>query len=219
MATKSRTAASLPAPTRKERAAATRERILAAAYEAFVESGFQATTMPSIAERAGVAVQTVYFVFHSKTELLRAVSDAAVIGVSDPRPPNLAEWYQAAVNAADPEQALAAFAAGVATILDRMGPLTPVLASAAALEPMIAEHLAHTEQLRVEGYGAFIRNLHRNRLLRPGLSVKIATDVLLTLLGPATYVAFTRDRGWSHNQYLKWVSPTLGELLIRDRPS
>ncbi len=84
---------------------------------------------------------------------------------------------------------------------------------------MIAEHLAHTEQLRVERYGAFIRHLHRNRLLRPGLSIKLATDVLLTLLGPATYVAFTRDRGWSHNQYLRWVSPTLGELLIRDRPS
>jgi AcrR family transcriptional regulator len=219
MATKSRTSASSSAPTRKERAAATRERILAAAYEAFVESGFQATTMPSIAERAGVAVQTVYFVFHTKAELLRAVSDAAVIGVSDPQPPNLADWYRAAVNAADPEQGLAAFVAGVATILDRMGPLTPVLASAAALEPMIAEHLAHTEQLRVEGYGTFIRHLHRNRLFRPGLSVKVATDVLLTLLGPATYVAFTRDRGWSHNQYLRWITPALLELLIKDPPS
>ena len=82
----------------------------------------------SFSVRALVAVQTVYFVSHTKTELLRAVADAAVIGVSDPRPPNLAEWYQAAVNAADPEQALAAFAAGVATILDCVGPLTPVLA-------------------------------------------------------------------------------------------
>jgi AcrR family transcriptional regulator len=216
MATKSRTSASSSALTRKERAAATRERILAAAYEAFVESGFQATTMPSIAEQAGVAVQTVYFVFHTKAELLRAVSDAAVIGVSDPQPPNLADWYRAAVNAADPEQALAAFVAGVASILDRMGPLTPVLASAAALEPMIAEHLAHTEQLRVEGYGTFIRHLHRNRLLRPGLSVKLATDVLLTLLGPATYVAFTRDRDWSHSQYRRWITPALLALLIKD---
>ena len=219
MAVKSLSSESSPAPSRKERAAATRARILASAYAAFVESGFQATTMPSIAERAGVAVQTVYFIFHTKTELLRAVADAAVIGLSDPQPPNLADWYQAAVSAADPEQAVAAFVAGVASILDRIGPLTSVLASAAALEPMIAEHLAHTEQLRVEGYLAFIRHLHRNRLLRPGLSVKVATDVLLTLLGPATYVAFTRDRGWSHNQYLRWISPTLVELLIKDRPS
>lgn len=175
--------------------------------------------MPSIAERAGVAVQTVYFVFHTKAELLRAVSDAAVIGVSDPQPPNLADWYQAALKAADPEQALAAFVSGVATILDRVGPLTPVLASAAALEPMIAEHFAHTEQLRVEGYETFIRHLHRNGLLREGLSIEVATDVLLTLLGPATYVAFTRDRGWNHRRYLRWITPALTELLIKPQRS
>jgi AcrR family transcriptional regulator len=214
MAVKSPSSQSSPALSRNERAAATRERILTAAFAAFVESGFQATTMPSIAEQAGVAVQTVYFVFHTKAELLRAVSDAAVIGVSD-QPPNLAEWYQAAVNAADPEQALVAFVSGVATILDRVGPLTPVLASAAALEPMIAEHLGHTEQLRVDGYLTFIRHLHRNGLLRTGLSTEVATDVLLTLLGPATYVAFTRDRGWSHGQYLRWITPALLELLIK----
>jgi len=130
-----------------------------------------------------------------------------------------AEWYQAALNAADPEQALAAFVSGIVTILDRSAPLAPVLASAATLEPMIAEHLGHTEQLRVDGYLAFIRHLHRNGLLRPGLSVEVATDVLLTLLGPATYVAFTRGRAWSHSQYLRWITPALLELLIKDRRS
>ena len=42
--------------------------------------------MAAIAQRAGVAVQTVYFVFHTKAELLSRVIDAAVLG-PDPNPP------------------------------------------------------------------------------------------------------------------------------------
>ena len=43
-----------PAMSRQERAALTRSRMLGAAYDLFCEQGFRATTMDSIAERAGV---------------------------------------------------------------------------------------------------------------------------------------------------------------------
>ena len=41
-----------------------------AAIEVFTESGYVGARMSDIADRAGVAVQTVYFTFHTKAELL-----------------------------------------------------------------------------------------------------------------------------------------------------
>jgi AcrR family transcriptional regulator len=52
-------------PTRHERAPATRQRITRVAYALFSERGYAETTMAEIAEAAGVAVQTVYFAFHT----------------------------------------------------------------------------------------------------------------------------------------------------------
>ena len=45
---------------RQTKAAVTRARMLTAAYELMCDQGFRAATMESIAERAGVAVQTIY---------------------------------------------------------------------------------------------------------------------------------------------------------------
>ena len=54
---------------RRTRADATRRRMVDAAAKLFAQRGYAATTMAAIAQQAGVAVQTVYFTFHSKTEL------------------------------------------------------------------------------------------------------------------------------------------------------
>ena len=58
--------------TRRERAKATRRRIAEAALARFSGQGYAATTMDAIAADASIAVQTVYFTFHTKAELLIA---------------------------------------------------------------------------------------------------------------------------------------------------
>src|ERR1700712_1847613 len=82
-------------PTRKQQAAATRLRIIEAATGEFVGNGYHGTSMAAIAKRANVAVQTVYFVFHTKAELFAAAVDAAVLGAED-RPPLEQTWAQTA---------------------------------------------------------------------------------------------------------------------------
>jgi len=49
------------------------ESILAAALELFVERGFHGTSVPSVAERAGVAAGTIYHYFASKEALVNAL--------------------------------------------------------------------------------------------------------------------------------------------------
>ena len=51
-----------------------------AAHAEFTERGYHDTTMAAIAERAGVAVQTVYLGFRTKSGLLEEVVGNAVLG-------------------------------------------------------------------------------------------------------------------------------------------
>src|SRR6187401_3225177 len=79
--------------SRRDRARATRLRIAKAAYTLFCERGYDGTTMADIADAAGVAVQTVYFTFHTKGELLSRAYDFAVLGEGEPVPPDKTAWY------------------------------------------------------------------------------------------------------------------------------
>jgi AcrR family transcriptional regulator len=71
-------------PTRRDRADATRLRIVKAAYELFCERGYAGTMLSDVAAASGVAVQTVRFNFHTKGELLSRAYDFAVLGEGEP---------------------------------------------------------------------------------------------------------------------------------------
>ena len=73
-------------PSRRERAAETRRKMLDAAITCFTTAGYDGTTMAQIAKQAGVAVQTLYFTFHTKAQLLQQTLDRAVLGDA-PDPP------------------------------------------------------------------------------------------------------------------------------------
>ena len=60
---------------RRQRSLRTRARIVDAAARLFVDDGYVATTIEAVADAAGVAVQTVYYVFGTKRNLLAAVLD------------------------------------------------------------------------------------------------------------------------------------------------
>ena len=62
--------------TRAERARQTRNRMIDSARELFIADGYAATTMERIAQEAGVAVQTLYYTFRSKGQLLCEVVEA-----------------------------------------------------------------------------------------------------------------------------------------------
>src|SRR5215471_14054435 len=68
------------ANTSRRRRGQGRSMIIAAAHRLFIEQGYDAATMQAIADAAGVAVQTVYYLFGTKAALLAAVEALAVLG-------------------------------------------------------------------------------------------------------------------------------------------
>ena len=112
--------------SRKERAAQTRRRMIAAACAVFSERGFAATTMDAVAAEAGVAVQTLYFTFHTKAELLQAAYEHAVTG-PEQIPPHLSDWWRQVSDATDVREAVTALVDGTIPILERAAPLVWVV--------------------------------------------------------------------------------------------
>jgi AcrR family transcriptional regulator len=204
----------IPGQTRRERARATRRKIVDASRAEFEANGYHGTTMNAVAQRAGVAVQTVYFVFHTKAELLSATIDTAVLGDEDPEPPAAAAWWAAAAAEPGAREALRLFVAGTGPILARASGLADVARTAAQTDPDARQTHEFHEKLRLEGYRQIIAMLAEKGPLRAGLDIDGATDVLLTMLGPATYLALTQGRGWSHERVVTWLGDNLPDILL-----
>ena len=111
---------------REAQARETRRSILDAAHELFVGTGYAATTIQAIADRAGVAVQTVYAVFGNKRELLRQLIERTITG--DDEPLSITERVEAQSIAAEPDarRRAALDAALSRTITERVAPIVRV---------------------------------------------------------------------------------------------
>jgi AcrR family transcriptional regulator len=199
--------------TRRERAAETRGRMVEAALEVFADEGYVGARMVDIAERAGVAVQTLYFTFHTKPELLQACYDHAVLG-PDQLPPPMQPFYRRIMTARSGRAALTAFAEGNGAIVARVAAIDEV-ARAAQHEPEAVAVRENSERLRREGYAGIIEHVAERFGLRPGLDVEEATDLLLMLGSGAPYLMLRRY-GWSNERYVAWLADTLAlQLLAR----
>lgn len=197
--------------TRREKAAATRERMITAAIAVFTEQGYAGARMADIAERAGVAVQTLYFTFHTKGELLQACFDHAVLGPEKLPPPQQPFWAEIQA-ARSGRAALAAFVRGNAAILARAAAIDEV-AKAAPHEPDASVVVAESDRLRREGYGDVATMLADRFGLRAGLNVESATDLLLMFGSSSTYLTLRRY-GWSDKRYVAWLTATLAQQLL-----
>lgn len=193
--------------SRKEKAAATRARMLDAARATFTERGYPGTTMAVIADRAGVAVQTLYFTFHTKAELLAEVFEQAVFG-DDGVPPPQQRWFRAAIASRDLDEALHTWATGVSSIVGRVAPLRPVFDGVGPDEE-VAELWERGERLREQGYGEFIDVLVERHGLVEETSRDRIVDLALVLMGPVGHRGFVEDRRWDTAE---WVDLTVETL-------
>jgi AcrR family transcriptional regulator len=213
---------------RREKALVTRRRMLKAACESFCDRGYAGTTMEVIAERAGVAVQTLYFTFHTKAAVLQETLGAAILGFEhwDPRISSAIEadsrkafadfhpWFGDFERAKSRLDALSVFVDASVEIFGRVARLVPVIAQAAAGDAQVKATRDLGEQRRVDGYQFVIEMLAKRGKLRRGRSVRRATDILLVLLSAETYLALTEGRGWSQNECKKWFLKLLSRELF-----
>jgi AcrR family transcriptional regulator len=210
---------------RRQRALLTRRRMLRAAHDLFCRCGYAGTTMDAIAAAAGVAVQTLYFTFHTKSAVLEETLGAAIVGF-DRWDPDLEAaalgdarrafadfpWFGAVERATTAREALRVFLDASMDIFERAAPLVLVQSAAAASDRQVQNARDLAERRRVEGYGFLVEKLIERGPLRPGVSQRRACDVLLTILSAETHQQLRARRGWSVRDCRDWFA----EILERE---
>jgi len=201
---------------RDEQAVETRRRILAAAYDLFIDRGYPATTMAAIAAAAGVSTQTVYTAFGSKPALLKKVYDVHVVGddleIPFAQRPEVIATYQET----NPRRFLAMYVHLGRMLIGRVGPLMRViLAGAHGGDPALQAHIATTNAERLVGTGMAAQRVADLGGLRPGLSVEQARDVIWALVSIELWDLLSHERGWSDDEVEDWVARTIADGVLR----
>jgi AcrR family transcriptional regulator len=185
-------------PLRARQAAETRLAIVNAAITLFRDRGWAATTLPMVATEAGVAVDTIYSAFGSKSGLLMAAIDLAIAGDDDP-------------TAMVDRPELAAFAVGTRTerlrtgvrftmgVYERSVPILRALQEAAASDEAARARLAQYDNDRrnvmVVGLGLILDAPPPDALV----------DAIWALVSPEVLTMLTEGRGWSIAETETWL--------------
>jgi AcrR family transcriptional regulator len=204
---------------RQAQAAQTRQDILAAAHQLFLERGYAGTTLAAIAQTAGVVVETIYRAYDSKAELFKAVVRAAVAGGAARAqvPVEQRPAIAAVIAEGDPHRQLELYAATQPGIHARAGPLLRVLVGAAAADPEFAQVWTQIEDERRNGLAGFAKLLADRGMLRPELSVEEARDLLWTLCSLTVHDLLVLRCGWSPQRYRDWLAGALARELLPHR--
>ena len=203
-------------PHRREQAAGTRRKIIAAAQPLFLEDGYAGTTMAAIARDAGVVVETVYRSCGSKVALFGAVVEAALAGGVERAEVPVEERpaIAAIIAETDPAKQVALYAATQPGIHRRAGPLLRAVRDAASLDPEVARVWGELEAQRYAGQARMAGLLASRGVLRVGIGVEMATDLIWTLTSLAVHDLLVVERAWTPDEYERWLTDALTRDLV-----
>jgi AcrR family transcriptional regulator len=203
---------------RQEQARQSRWRTLQAAREMLLARGYAATSVPAVAEAAGVSPQSVYKAFGNKAGLLKTVFDVSIAGDDEPVPMTQRPALRRVQDEPDPRRKLHLYGLFVADTATRHAPIQLLARTAAATDP---EAAATWEQLcseRLRGMTMFATAFADKGHLRPGVSRDDARDLLWTYNSPETYDLLVNHRGWTAQQYGAWIADSLTHALLPPPP-
>jgi AcrR family transcriptional regulator len=201
------------APRRAERAGLTRRAILAAARELFVSRGYTPTTVAEIAERAGVAVDTIYATIGRKPALMRELVEAAISGTDHAVPGEERDYVQRTIAAATAREKFSSYAQGVVAIHERLAPIFLSLRDAAASDAACADLWTQISERRAANMLRFAADLHSTGEIRADLSDNDVADVIWTM-NAAEYYDLLAQRGWTPQRISHWLADAWARLLL-----
>jgi AcrR family transcriptional regulator len=201
-------------PLRKAQAAATRRAIIDAAASSFIENGYVATSIETIAEAAGVSRATVFTSVGGKKELLKKAYDVALVGDDEPIPFPLRPASLAVRAEPDPRRYLVRYAGLIVDMNSRLAPIYDAVRGAASADPEVRDVFEAIGSERRIGAGNVIRDfVAKGGMLREGLNDEAAADILWILIDPGLFHLLHRRR-WSKKRIQPWLAETMQQQLL-----
>jgi AcrR family transcriptional regulator len=200
---------------RQEQAGETRMRIIRAAHDLFVAKGYGRTTIAEIAERAGVAVETVYGAFRNKATLLHQAWFATFRGDEVDVPLYDRVEMQAILAEPDLPTRIRKHAAFVTASNRRMAPLYLALQGAAATEQAAADMLDEYRGRRLDVATKYARAAAATGRL--AVSAQDCRDILFATMDGALWHRLVAERGWSDERFAEWLGTLWVSQLVKSR--
>lgn len=211
---------SYDSPVRREQARRTRLAVLQAARRLFLDPGYAATSLTTVAETAGVSVPTIYAVFGSKRQLLSELVDVTVAGDDEPVPLAQRAFVDRIRSAPDLRQKLLAYADHLVDTHRRVVDVLLALAGAATADADAAAIWRKNLEERRAGMTMFAHDLMTTGEIRPDADPAAVTDVLVLAMDVRNYDWLVRQCGWSDEGFRRWyVDSVAGALLDPGRYS
>jgi AcrR family transcriptional regulator len=182
----------------------TRSQILEAARAIFEEFGYYDAGLGAVAKKAGVSRQAIYLHFPSKAELLTALH--LHIFATDVVPAIERHPDTDAMTALD---ALDAMIAVDVEVISKVWQIHEALQIARRQHPEVEETLRPRDEERYRELLDRGRRLKRDGALPRNFRVGTLADMLWGLVNVGTYRGLVIERGWSLEQYRRWVRDTI----------
>ncbi len=198
------------------RQSASRERqalVLAAARALFLERGSVRTTVAAVADRAGVAVDTVYELVGRKPDLFRLLIETAISGENQAVAADDRAYVQQIQAEPTAVGKLEIYAAALPAVHARLAPLVAVLQVAASAEPALADLWHEIAERRATNMRRLAAELDATGQL--AVPVDQAADVIWATNSPELYLLLVGQRGWTGEQYRSWLADTWRRTLLR----
>lgn len=193
---------------RVAQAAQTRSRVLKAAQKLFQTEGFDHVTISKIAKAAKVSAPTIYAIFKSKRGVLQALIDDAL------PLKQFAELVDHSMQEKSAKKRLGITAKLARQMYDAESELMDILRGASVVAPEFKELEQEREKRRYERQGEYVKKLMQEKHLKAGLTLQKARDILWTLSGRDLYRMMVLERGWSSDEYEKWLAQLLVTSLL-----
>ena len=177
----------------------TRRAILVASRDLFTSEGYGAT-VAQVAQRAGVAVDTVYASVGRKPALVLAVIDMVLGGADQPIPADERRYVQRIQSSVGAREKLTAYAEALATLLPTIAPLQEALREAGRADPDCARAWSGLVNRRADNMLKLARDLRRTGQLRADLDDQEVADIIWAT-NSAEYFLLLVHRGWTAEQF------------------
>jgi len=192
---------------------ATRQVVTDTGRYLFERDGYHRTTIRAIAAEAGLAEATVYFHFGSKPAILQAIVDRAAADAEQVR---LDEGYSRSAGAVEMIET------GFRSLrrhLELTAGIDRVIRDAgrAGGEPGVRTSTESPDRRRHSRLVA--ERLESEGLLRAGITLGRATDVLHLLSSLEVFEILVEESGWKLDEYEQWLSSTVLALLTTREPA
>jgi AcrR family transcriptional regulator len=168
--------------------------------------------MQGIAERAGVARDTVHTVFGSKAKILTSLIDLRL--VPDESVANVGQRpeLQAVKAETDQRTQIRLFADFITGVSAEIRPTYEILRTASAVEPEMAAVLTEMDRYRLKNMQTYARWIAANGPLN--VTAKRAGEIVWTLASPDVGRMLCDELGWSREEHADWLADALTRTLL-----